>query len=75
MPIESLVDDPKPTNDSDGGVIPEQVIQEAPNELKLRRLTRPCQPFNNYSHHDYVLVTDGEELECFDKVMSYEKKG
>jgi len=78
LPIEPLVDDPKPTNDDGGGgggVILEQVIQEAPDQLELRRSTRPRQPSNNYSHHDFVLVTDGEELECFDKAMSYEKKG
>jgi hypothetical protein len=81
LPIEPLVDDPKPTNDDGcgdgggGGAILKQVIQEAPNDLKLRRLTRLHQPSNNYSHHDYVLITDGEELECFDKAMSYEKNG
>jgi hypothetical protein len=44
LPIEPLVDDPKPTNDDGGGgggVILKQVIQEAPDQLELRRSTRP----------------------------------
>jgi hypothetical protein len=71
--IEPLVGDPESTND-DIDVIPEQVMQEAPDKPQLRRSTRPRQPSTKYSPLEYVLVTDGGELECFDEAMSHEKK-
>jgi hypothetical protein len=70
---EPLVGDPESAND-DIDVIPEQVMQEAPDEPQLRRSTRPRQPSTKYSPHEYVLVTDGGEPECFDEAMSHEKK-
>jgi len=68
--IEPLVGDPESTID----VIPEQDMQEAPDEPQLRRSTRPRQPSTKYYPHEYVLVTDGGEPECFDEAMSHEKK-
>ncbi|KAJ7009759.1 Retrovirus-related Pol polyprotein from transposon TNT 1-94 [Populus alba x Populus x berolinensis] len=70
---EPLVGDPESAND-DIDVIPEQVMQEAPDEPQLRRSTRPRQPSTKYSPYEYVLVTNGGESECFDEAMSYEKK-
>ena len=57
---EPLVGDPESAND-DVDVIPEQVMQEAPDEPQLRRSTRPRQPSTKYSPHEYVLVTDEGE--------------
>ncbi|KAB5561355.1 hypothetical protein DKX38_006312 [Salix brachista] len=48
--IEPLVSDSESTND-DIDVIPEQDIQEAPDEPQLRRSTRPHQPSTKYSPH------------------------
>ena len=70
---EPLFGDPKSTND-DIDVIPEQVMQKDPDEPQLRRSTRPRQPSTKYSPHEYVLVTNGGEPECFNEAMSYEKK-
>ena len=53
---EPLIGDPESAND-DIDVIPEQVMQEAPDEPQLRRSTRPRQPSTKYSRHEYVLVT------------------
>ncbi|KAG6774978.1 hypothetical protein POTOM_018396 [Populus tomentosa] len=52
---ESLVGDPESAND-DIDVIPEQVMQKAPDEPQLRRSTRPRQPSTKYSPHERTLV-------------------
>ncbi|KAG6773118.1 hypothetical protein POTOM_020372 [Populus tomentosa] len=48
---EPLVGDPESAND-DIDVIPEQVMQEAPDDPQLRRSTRPRQPSTKYSPHE-----------------------
>ncbi|KAG6790373.1 hypothetical protein POTOM_006526 [Populus tomentosa] len=60
---EPLVDDPELAND-DIDVIPEQVMQKAPNEPQLRRSTKPRQPSTKYSHHEYVLVSKWKTVQA-----------
>jgi hypothetical protein len=49
-------------------------MQKALDEPQLRRSTRPRQPSTRYSPHEYVLVIDRGEPECFNEAMSHEKK-
>ena len=48
-------------------------MQESPDEPQLRRSTRPYQPSTKYSPHEYVLVNDRGEPECFNEAMSHKK--
>ncbi|PKI76683.1 hypothetical protein CRG98_002992 [Punica granatum] len=68
-----------------GGEIPQvddDVIKDDTNsQLQLepadnlpRRSNRVRQPFTRYPPHEYVLLTDGEEPECYDEVVAHEHK-
>ena len=46
-----------------------------PVEPQLRRSTRERQPSTRYSASEYVMLTDGEEPENYQEVLSHEKKG
>lgn len=45
--------------------VPEPPIQEI---IQVRRSTRGRHPFRTYSPHEYVLLTDGGELESYEKL-------
>ena len=41
-------------------------------EPELRRSTREQQPYTRYPSHEYVMLTDGGEPECFEEAMSHQ---
>ncbi|GKF59181.1 retrovirus-related pol polyprotein from transposon TNT 1-94, partial [Tanacetum coccineum] len=64
-------------NDEEQGaedVHPELPIPDMPLFLPLRRSTRDHHPSTRYSAHEYVLLTDGGEPECYAEVMEDEYK-
>ncbi|KAG6771904.1 hypothetical protein POTOM_023299 [Populus tomentosa] len=60
---EPLVGDVESTND-EIDIIPEQVMQEAPDEPQLRRSTRPRQPSTKYSPHEYVVLSPRNKMDA-----------
>ncbi|KAK0597504.1 hypothetical protein LWI29_025988 [Acer saccharum] len=52
----------------------DQDVPEVPPDVPLRRSTRDCQPSTWYSVDEYVLLTDGGELECYAEAMEDEHK-
>ena len=49
-------------------------VTKAPPDIPLGRSTRDKHPFTRYFVDDYVLLTDGEELESYDEAMGDENK-
>ncbi|GKC81610.1 putative RNA-directed DNA polymerase [Tanacetum coccineum] len=62
----------KPNLDED--VHPELPVPDRPPFLSLRRSTRDHHPSTCYSAHEYVLLTDGGEPECYAEAMEDEHK-
>ncbi|GJU87980.1 putative RNA-directed DNA polymerase [Tanacetum coccineum] len=58
----------------DEDVHPELLVPDMPPFLLLRRSTRDHHPSTRYSAHEYVLLTDGGEPECYAKTMEDEHK-
>ncbi|GKB71633.1 putative RNA-directed DNA polymerase, partial [Tanacetum coccineum] len=58
----------------DEDVHPELPVPDMPPFLPLRRSTRDHHPFTRYSAHEYVLLTDGGEPECYAEAMEDEHK-
>ena len=52
----------------------EQVLLDPPAISQLRRTTRERQSLRKYSLHEYVLLTDGGEPECYEKDISHKSK-
>ena len=53
----------------------EQVLLDPLTMSQLRRTTRGRQSSRKYSLHEYVLLTDGEERECYEEAISHKSKG
>ncbi|GKA22209.1 putative RNA-directed DNA polymerase [Tanacetum coccineum] len=58
----------------DEDVHPELPVPDMPPFLPLRRSTRDHHPSTRYSAHEYVLLTDGGEPECYAEAMEDEHK-
>ncbi|GJW39661.1 putative RNA-directed DNA polymerase [Tanacetum coccineum] len=58
----------------DEDVHPELPVPDMPPFLLLRRSTRDHHPSTCYSAHEYVLLTDGGEPECYAEAMEDEHK-
>ncbi|GKB60954.1 putative RNA-directed DNA polymerase, partial [Tanacetum coccineum] len=58
----------------DEDVHPELPVPNMPPFLPLRRSTRDHHPSTRYSSHEYVLLTDGGEPECYAEAMEDEHK-
>ncbi|GJZ88807.1 putative RNA-directed DNA polymerase [Tanacetum coccineum] len=58
----------------DEDVHPELPVPDIPPFLLLRRSTRDHYPSTRYSAHEYVLLTDGGEPECYAEAMEDEHK-
>ena len=43
-------------------------------ETQLRRSTRECQPSKKYTSDEYLLFSNGEELENYQKVLLHDEK-
>ncbi|GJU02467.1 putative RNA-directed DNA polymerase [Tanacetum coccineum] len=70
---DDLIDmDLQPNLDED--VHPELPVPDMPPFLSLRRSTRDHHPSTPYSTHEYVLLTDGGEPECYTEAMVDEHK-
>ncbi|GKB97559.1 putative RNA-directed DNA polymerase [Tanacetum coccineum] len=58
----------------DEDVHPELPVPDMPPFLPLRRSTRDHHPSTRYSAHEYVLLTNGGEPECYAEAMEDEHK-
>ncbi|GJV87895.1 putative RNA-directed DNA polymerase [Tanacetum coccineum] len=58
----------------DEDVHPELPVPDMPLFLPLRRSTRDHHPSTRYSAHEYVLLTNGGEPECYAEAMEDEHK-
>ncbi|GKF98477.1 retrovirus-related pol polyprotein from transposon TNT 1-94, partial [Tanacetum coccineum] len=58
----------------DEDVHPELPALDMPPFLPLRRSTRDHHPSTRYSAHEYVLLTDGGEPECYAEAMEDKHK-
>lgn len=65
--------------DNDDGSV--EQVEQAPQELptllvepELRRSTWERHLSTRYLIHEYVILTDGREVECFEEAMSYQSK-
>ena len=45
-----------------------------PTKTQLRRSTRECQPSKKYTSDEYLLFSNGEELENYQKVLLHDEK-
>lgn len=64
-------------DNNNGGVInspPVHKVVDEPN-IPLRRSIRQRVPSSRYSSNEYMLLTDGEEPECYKEAMEDEHKG
>ena len=52
----------------------EQVTSELPIETQLRRSTRERQPSRMYTSDEYLLFSDGRELENYQEVLFHDEK-
>ena len=52
----------------------EQAPLEPPVKHRLKRSTRKHHLFQIYSLYEYVMITDGGESKCYQKVMNHEQK-
>ena len=52
----------------------EQVTSELPIETQLTRSTRECQLSKRYTSDEYLLLSDGEELESYQEVLLHDEK-
>ena len=74
---EFVVDDVEenPTIQNDGlEQQQEQATSELPIETQLTRSTRECQLFKRYTSDEYLLLSDGEELESYQEVLLHDEK-
>ena len=53
----------------------EQFLFDPPAMSQLRRTIRECQSLRKYYSHEYVLVTNEGELECYGELISHKYKG
>ena len=51
-----------------------QATLELPTETQLRRYTREHQPSKRYTSDEYLLLSDGEELESYQEVLLHDEK-
>ena len=65
---DPIVDDVEPTEQVDGE------LPVPPYEPPLRRSTRKRQPFTRYPPNEYVMLTDGGELETYQEAILHESK-
>ena len=52
----------------------EQATSELPIETQLRRSTRERQPSRRYTSDEYLLFSDGRELENYQEVLLHDEK-
>ncbi|KAJ9671674.1 hypothetical protein PVL29_025401 [Vitis rotundifolia] len=74
---ESAVDDVEenPTVENDGlKQQQEQATSKLPTKTQLRRSTRERQPSKRYTGDEYLLLSDGGELENYQEVLLYDEK-
>ena len=74
---ESAVDDVEenPTIENDGlEQQQEQAISKLHTKTQLRRSTRECQPSKKYTSDEYLLFSNGEELENYQEVLLHDEK-
>ena len=58
----------------DSNVVNEQASSEPPIDSQLRRSTREHHPFQRYFFHEYVMITDEKESDCYQEAMNHEQK-
>ena len=52
----------------------EQVTSELPIETQLTRSTRECQLFKRYTSDEYLLLSNGGELESYQEILLHDEK-
>jgi transposase InsO family protein len=74
IPQQATNDDGEIQDNNNGAEHEVQVPPEPTVEPQLRRSTREHRPSTRYTPHEYVVLTDGGEPECYEEAMEHDHK-